>query len=105
METEDFNLNQIVKSAANWASSPISLNPELTNLAAPSIESFPPLELKALPKYLKYVYLGKQEILPVIIMSHLIAEQEESLMSVFKKYGEAIGWTMTDIRELSPIIV
>jgi len=56
-----------------------------------SIESFPPLELKALPNHLKYVYLGRRETLLVIITSHLTAGQEKSLMSVLRKYREAIG--------------
>jgi len=50
LESEEFNLNQIVNSAVNWASSLISLNLELTNLTP--IEFFPPLELKVLPKHL-----------------------------------------------------
>jgi len=48
--------------------------------------SSPPLELKASPKHLKYVYLGGQETLPVIITSHLTIKQEESLMSILKKH-------------------
>ena len=30
---------------------------------------------------------------------------EESLMSVLKKYKEVIGWTMTNIKGLSPVII
>ena len=41
LEYEDFNLNQIVDSAMNQASSPISLNPEPTKLTPPSILSLP----------------------------------------------------------------
>ena len=48
-------------------------------LAPPSIESSPSLELKALPKYLKYAYLGKQETLLVIVASDLTDGQEEDL--------------------------
>jgi len=79
LEFEDFKLDQIVESIVYWASSPISPNPEPTNLSPPSIESFPSLELKALPKHLKYVYLGGQETLPVIIASHLTARQKKVL--------------------------
>jgi len=88
----------------NWASSPISPSPEPTNLT-PSIESSLSIELKALPKHLKYIYLDGQETLPVNIASHLTAGQEESLVSVLKKHREAIGWTMTDIKGLIPPIV
>ena len=63
------------------------------------------LELKALPKNLKYVYLGEQETLPVIIGSHLTDGEEENLMSILKKNREVIGWIMTNINGLSPAIV
>jgi len=89
----------------NWLSSLISLNLELTNLSSPSIESFPSLELKALPKHLKYIYLGGKETLSVIIASHLIARQEESLMSILRKHREVIGLMMTNIKGLNLAIV
>ena len=37
LESMDFNLDQIVESAVNWASSPISLNMEPTNLTLPPL--------------------------------------------------------------------
>ena len=64
LEAEDFNLDQIVDSAVDWASSPKSL--DIT-----SNEATPSLELKALPEHLKYAYLGGKDSLPVIIASHL----------------------------------
>ena len=105
LESEDFNLDQIVNSVVDWASNPIPLNPKPTNLTPPSIESFPSIELKALHKYLKYIYLGEKETLPVIIVSHLTVGKEESLMSVIRKHRDAISWTMIDINGLSPGIV
>ena len=95
LDSIDFDLDQIVESAVNWASSPSSPNLEPTKLTPPSIEPFPSIELKVLPKHLKYVYLDKQETLSVIIASHLIVGHEESLMSLLRKYKKAIGWTMT----------
>jgi len=71
LESDDFNLDQVVESAVNWASNPISPNVELTNLTHTSSELSPSLELKALPAHLKYVYLREQETFPVIIASHL----------------------------------
>ena len=70
----------------------------------PSNEPFSFLELKALHVHLKYVYLGEQETFPVIIASHLNEEQEENLKAILRKHSEAIGWTMTDIKRLSPTI-
>jgi len=100
----DFDLDQIVESAVSWASSPISPNLKPTNLT-PSIEPSPSIELKASPNYLKYVHLGEQETLPVIIVSHLTVGHEKNLMSVLRKYKKAIDWTMNDIKSLSPVII
>ena len=71
---------------------------------SPSSEPSPSLELKALSAHLKYVYLGEQESFPVIIASHLKNGQEEDLKTILRKHKEAIGWTMTDIKGLSPTI-
>ena len=68
-EYEDFKLDEIVNFTIEWASSPSSLNPEPTSLTPLSIESFSSLELKALPKHLKYAYLSEQETLSVIVAS------------------------------------
>ncbi|KAL0437778.1 UNVERIFIED_CONTAM: hypothetical protein Sradi_0485700 [Sesamum radiatum] len=61
-----------------------------------------PLELKELPKHLKYAYLGENETLPVIISSKLSTLEEEKLIRVLREFREAIGWTIADIKGLSP---
>ena len=79
LESEDFNLDQIVDSAVDWAS---SLSVPHHRIESPDItfnEATPSLELKALPKHLKYAYLGGRETLPVIIGFHLTRQQEDSL--------------------------
>ncbi|KAJ9568340.1 hypothetical protein OSB04_004306 [Centaurea solstitialis] len=68
----------------------------------PSVLQAPKLELKTLPEHLKYVYLGEGENLPVIISSRLDPSEEKKLVSVLKRYKEAIGWTIADIKGLSP---
>ncbi|XP_052622465.1 uncharacterized protein LOC128127808 [Lactuca sativa] len=68
----------------------------------PSIVQPPTLELKALPDHLKYAYLGEEETLPVIISTKLAREEEKELVGILKKYKEAIGWTIADIKGLSP---
>ena len=105
LESDDFNLDQVVDSAVNWASHSISPIMEPTDLTSPSSEPSSSLELKALPAHLKYVYLGEQETFPVIIASHLNDGEEEDLKEILRKHREAIGWTMTDIKGLSPTIV
>ena len=77
LESEDFNLDQISDSAVDWVSSPRIHSPktEIPNL--PSNESTPSLELKALPEYYKYAYLGGRENLPVIVASHLTGNKRK----------------------------
>jgi len=78
LEYDDFNLNQAVESAVNWASNPISSNVELINLTH-LLVSPPFLRIKGLTSHLKYIYLGEQETFLVIITSHLNDRQEEIL--------------------------
>ncbi|KAK8708682.1 hypothetical protein V6N13_059720 [Hibiscus sabdariffa] len=49
-----------------------------------SLEIAPVLELKPLPSHLKYVYLGANDTLPVIISSQLNANQELSVVNLLK---------------------
>lgn len=60
--------------------------------------------VKLLPSLLKYVYLGYNDTFPVIILSYLNAKQEKKLVDVLGKYKKAIGWTMEDIKRISPSI-
>ncbi|XP_038695435.1 uncharacterized protein LOC119992714 [Tripterygium wilfordii] len=70
----------------------------------PSIISPPKLELKPLPQHLKYAYIGKDDTLPVIIAADLTKEEEESLIQVLKRHQTALGWTIADIKGLSPTL-
>ncbi|KAM1624795.1 hypothetical protein ACFX2K_022943 [Malus domestica] len=82
-------------------SNPISI-PVSTNKMLPSVIQAPVLELKPLPNHLKYVFLGDNETLPVIVSSSLTAIEEEKLIRVLKEHKTAIGWTLADIRGISP---
>ncbi|XP_071917218.1 uncharacterized protein [Coffea arabica] len=62
------------------------------------------LELKPLSEHLKYAYLGDNETLPVIISAALSETQEEKLIRVHREHKEAIGWTIVDIKGISPSI-
>jgi hypothetical protein len=68
----------------------------------PSVLQDPIPELKPLPSHLKYVFLGDEGTLPVIISSKLNAPQEVKLVQVLKEYKTAIGWTIADIKGISP---
>ncbi|CAL2247422.1 unnamed protein product [Prunus armeniaca] len=76
--------------------------PVSTNKLLPSVIQAPTLELKPLPNHLKYVFLGDKETLPVIISSSLTAVEEEKLVWVLQEYKTTIGWTLADIKGLSP---
>ncbi|KAM2889722.1 hypothetical protein FF1_013308 [Malus domestica] len=80
---------------------PISIS-VLANKPLPSVVQPPSLELKPLPSHLKYAFLGDQETLPVIISSSLMAQEEDKLVRVLREYKAAIGWTLADIKGISP---
>ncbi|CAN6586220.1 unnamed protein product [Malus baccata var. baccata] len=81
----------------NRESIPIS-----TNKLLPSIIQAPILALKPLPSHLKYIFLGENETLPAIISSSLTAQEEEKLVRVLKEFKSALGWTLADIKGISP---
>ncbi|KAM2064664.1 hypothetical protein ACFX16_028035 [Malus domestica] len=81
----------------NFNSIPIS-----TNKLLPSIVQAPILDLKPLPSHLKYIFLGGNETLPAIISSSLTAQEEEKLVRVLKEFKSALGWTLADIKGISP---
>ncbi|KAM1002844.1 hypothetical protein ACFX2C_003230 [Malus domestica] len=82
------------------------LDPILSSVSAnkmlPSVMQPPTLELKPLPSHLRYVFLGEDETLPVIISSSLTAQEESKLVRVLKEYKTTIGWTLADIKGISP---
>ncbi|XP_075083392.1 uncharacterized protein LOC142167134 [Nicotiana tabacum] len=76
---------------------PVTLTPPKS-----SIEEVPKLKLKPLPAHLRYAYLGNSKTLPVIISSSLTNVQEEKLLRVVREHKKAIGWTIADIKGISP---
>ncbi|XP_071926999.1 uncharacterized protein [Coffea arabica] len=78
--------------------------PEPHKRLLPSVVQAPVLELKPLPKHLKYIYLGEGETLPVIISAGLSKVQEEKLLRVLREHKQAIGWTIADIKGISPAV-
>ncbi|XP_076942486.1 uncharacterized protein LOC143612366 [Bidens hawaiensis] len=88
-----------------WSQQVERLPDTIDSQLRPSLESPPAVELKELPKHLKYVFLGEGETLPAIIAANLEDEQEKALVEVLKEHKEAIGWTIADLRGISPSIV
>ncbi|WMV19054.1 hypothetical protein MTR67_012439 [Solanum verrucosum] len=70
--------------------------------ARPSAEEPPKFELKALPSHLRYVFLGQNSNLPIIIVADLNKGQVEALISVLKRFKRAIRWTIADIIGIPP---
>ncbi|XP_035842040.1 uncharacterized protein LOC118488794 [Helianthus annuus] len=88
-----------------WTHQTDTLPVEIDSGTKPSLECPPSVELKELPKHLKYVFLGDNDTLPVIIASNLEVAQEEELIRVLKAHKAAIGWTIADLKGISPSIV
>ncbi|KAK4852543.1 hypothetical protein QYF36_024922 [Acer negundo] len=70
----------------------------------PSVEKPHKLELKQLPEYLRYAFLGESLSLPVIISASLSKIKEEKLLRVLRSHKKAIGWSISNIKGLSPSI-
>ncbi|KAL8104495.1 hypothetical protein AgCh_028640 [Apium graveolens] len=68
----------------------------------PSIEEAPTLELKLLPEHLRYAFLGDSSTLPVIISADLSGSEEDKLLRILREFKSAIGWTIADIKGISP---
>ena len=102
-------VNALLDSAPAFERSQWQPKPEILSPSAappvPSIEEPPKLDLKPLPDTLKYVFLGPAETLPVIIASDLEKVQEQQLIEILKDHKEAIGWTIADIKGISPSVV
>ncbi|XP_070014937.1 uncharacterized protein [Nicotiana sylvestris] len=80
----------------------LELEKRATSPAKPSVEEPPKLELKPLPAHLRYIFLGHDSSLSVIISSGLLDVQVEQLLQVLQESKTAIGWTMPDIKGISP---
>ena len=78
--------------------------PPIEDKVLPSEERPPKLELKPLPSHLKYVFLGVEETFSVIISSSLESEQENKLLEILRTHKTAIGWTIANIKGISPLI-
>ena len=61
-------------------------------------------ELKPLPDTLKYAYLDVNKIYPVITSANLSEKEEEKLLKTLKKHRAAIGYTLDDLKGISPTL-
>ncbi|KAK1667638.1 hypothetical protein QYE76_055797 [Lolium multiflorum] len=61
-------------------------------------------DLKPLPDNLKYAYIDDKKTYPVIISAKLSDFEEERLLEILKKHRGAIGYTLDDLKGISPAI-
>ena len=64
----------------------------------------PVFELKQLPDTLKYAYLDEKKIYHVIISANLSEHEEERLLKILKKHRASIGYTLDDLKGISPTL-
>ena len=64
----------------------------------------PVFEWKQLLDTLKYAYLDENKIYLVIISANLSEHEEERLLKVLRKYRAAIGYTLDDLKGISPTL-
>ena len=67
-------------------------------LAVPSSLHFLKLDLKELPKELKYLFLGDNKTFPVIISSAWDELHEGKLKKLLRQHKGALGWTIADLK-------
>jgi hypothetical protein len=68
----------------------------------PSIVKALTLEMKQLPEHLTYAYLGENKTLLVIVATNLSFGEEEKLLRILREHKTTIGWTIADIKGISP---
>jgi hypothetical protein len=64
----------------------------------------PIFDLKPLPDDLKYAYIDDKKTYLVIISSKLSGKEEERLLEILRKHRGAIGYTLDDLKGISPSI-
>src|SRR5215216_4503097 len=64
----------------------------------------PVFELKQLPDTLKYAYVDDKKIYHVITSANLSENEEEGLLKILKKHHAAIGYTLDDLKGISPTL-
>ena len=57
-----------------------------------------------MPDNLKYAYLDEKKIYPVIISANLSEHEEERLLKTLDKHRAAIGYTLDDLKGISPTL-
>jgi hypothetical protein len=67
----------------------------------PEEPQVPEVDLKPLPKGLKYEFLGPKKTYLVIVSDELSPEENEKLLNLLKKHREVSGYSINDLKGLS----
>jgi hypothetical protein len=62
----------------------------------------PDIELRPLPKGLKYEFLGADKTYPVIVSDELSLEEMDKLLNLLRKHKKVIGYSISDLKGISP---
>jgi hypothetical protein len=62
----------------------------------------PEVDLKPLPKGLKFEFLGPEKSYPVIVSDELSPEENKKLLILLKKHRKVIGYSINDLKGISP---
>jgi hypothetical protein len=68
----------------------------------PEEPQVPEVDLKPLPKGLRYDFLGPDKTHLVIVSDELSPEENEKLLILLKKHRKVIGYSINDLKGLSP---
>jgi hypothetical protein len=68
----------------------------------PEEPQVPEVDIKPLPKGVKYEFLGPDTTYPFIVSDELTPEENEKLLILLKKQRKAIGYSINDLKGLSP---
>jgi hypothetical protein len=62
----------------------------------------PEVELKPLPKGLKYEFLGANKTYPVIVSDELNTKEVDKLLNLVRRHKKVIGYSINDLKGVSP---
>jgi hypothetical protein len=68
----------------------------------PEEPQVPEVDLKPLPKGLKYKFLGPDKTYLVSVSDELGPKENEKLLNLLKKHRKVIGYSIHDLKGLSP---
>ncbi|KAK1626635.1 hypothetical protein QYE76_000950 [Lolium multiflorum] len=103
LPSNDFKMEQCA-SIVLVPNNPLQQHLENNLGTTPPPKEDPVFDLKPLPDNLKYDHIDDKKIYPVIISSKLSEIEDERLLEILKKHRGVIGYTLDDLKGISPSI-